>query len=75
MKPTYTVAELAARYGLDQASVIRRCRGDRPWPHLRPNARKATTWRFTEADVEAIDDLMHHGGVLVDSWGREVRAS
>ena len=73
MTPTYTVAEVADRYGMTPDQVNRRCRRA-SWPHIRPNARKSSTWMFTEADIVSIDNLMHRG-VIVDSWGREVKAS
>lgn len=73
MNATYTVAEIATRYGMTPDQVIRRCQRN-GWPHIRPNARKSSTWRFTAGDIQSIDNLMHHGAI-VDSWGREVKAS
>lgn len=77
MNPTYTIDEVAERYRLDRAQVLARCRAKtNTWPHLRPNKRDASTWLFTEADIEAIDELLHTRGPTVDSWGRiKARAS
>lgn len=76
MSPTFTVADVAERYGLRPDQVVRRCRDQRrPWPHLRVAKNDATTWRFSDADIEAIDELLRVSGPVVDSWGRERRWS
>lgn len=74
--PTYDIAAVGERYGLEPAQVIRRCRDPHhPWPHLRVARNDAKTWLFTDADLDAIDELLRVTGPVVDSWGRERRAS
>lgn len=73
---THTLSEVAARYNLNPAQVIRRCRDQRqPWPHLRVAKNDAKTWLFTDADLDVIDDMLRHSGPAVDSWGRERRTA
>lgn len=76
MTPAYSIDEVAARYGMTRAQVVRRCRRDtNPWPHLRPNRRDASTWRFTDKDIADIDNLIQQRGPVVDSWGREKKSA
>lgn len=72
---TYTLDEVGERYHLTRAQVIRRCRAPQPWPHLRVARNDATTWIFTDADLDVIDDMLRHSGPVVDSWGRERRSA
>lgn len=72
---TYTVDQVAERYHLDRAQVIRRCRAAQPWPHLRVAKNDAATWLFTDEDLEAIDEMLRVTGPVVDSWGRERRTA
>jgi hypothetical protein len=71
---THTIDAVAERYGLTVAQVVSRCRQSvNSWPHLRPNKHKASTWLFTDADIDAIDERIAQRGPVVDSWGREKR--
>ena len=76
MKALHTVAEVAAHFGLTEDQVVRRC-SDRlgGWPHLRPDATKSSTWRFTDADVEAIEARLAQRPAAADTWGRTGKKS
>lgn len=72
MSPTYSIDEVAERFRLSRADVMRRLRARvNQWPHCRPNKRDASTWYFTDRDIDAIDALLRQAGPAVDSWGRE----
>ena len=74
MTPTYSIDQVAERYNMDRDQVVRRCRRKlNAWPHLRPNKRDASTWIFTDADLDAIDSILRETGPRVDSWGRIIR--
>ncbi len=71
---THTIADVAARYRMSQAAVLRRCRSkSQPWPHLRPHKGDASTWLFTDEDIAEIDEMLRERGPITDSWGREQR--
>lgn len=71
MRKLYTIVEVAERYGLTRQQVIRKCSSPvAPWPHLRPVERKADTWRFTDDDLEAIEQRIRVREQQPDSWGR-----
>lgn len=74
----YTLEEVGEMFGnLDRAAVMRKCSHPlNPWPHIRPNQRDASTWRFTEADIAEIEHRIHVRAGAVDAWGRtQVKAS
>lgn len=76
MKPLHTVAAVGEHFGLTPDQVVRRCAAKRDaWPHLRPDATKSSTWRFTDEDVEEIERRIAHRSKVqaVDSWGRTGR--
>lgn len=65
-----------ARYGLTREQVIRKCSSSvNPWPHLRPVERKADTWRFSDEDIETIEQRIRVRELAQDSWGRTTRRS
>lgn len=74
MNRLFTIAEVAERFGLSPAQVIRKCSTSvAPWPHLRPVARKSSTWCFSEEDIEAIETRIRTRELSSDAWGRTGR--
>lgn len=76
MNELFTVEQVAEHFGLSPKQVIAKCSSSvSPWPHMRPISRKSATWRFTEEDIEAIEQRIRNREVAVDSWGRTGRRS
>lgn len=77
MKDLYSMEYVAKRYGLTHKQLVTKCSSSiSPWPHMRPSARKSSTWLFSAEDLEAIEQRIRTREVSVDSWGRtKARAS
>lgn len=72
----HTIEDVAERYGLTRDQVIRKCSSSiNPWPHMRPVERKADTWRFSDEDIEAIEQRIRVREIAQDSWGRTTSRS
>lgn len=70
----YPIEFVMERYGLSRRAVIRKCSSSvNAWPHLRPVESDAKTWRFSEEDIEAIEQRIRVREMAQDSWGRTTR--
>lgn len=76
MNELHTIEDVAAHFGLSPEQVVRKCSAPlNPWPHLRPIARKSSTWRFSDQDVADIEARISARMVGTDAWGRTGRRS
>lgn len=71
MKRFHTITAVADHFGLEVDQVRRRCStAVNPWPHIRPVQTKASTWLFTDEDIEAIEQRIRVREISNDPWGR-----
>ncbi|MFI5426105.1 HNH endonuclease signature motif containing protein [Aeromicrobium sp. UC242_57] len=76
MNKLHTIEDVAEHFGLTREQVVRKCSSSiSPWPHMRPVSRKADTWRFSDEDIETIEQRIRVRQMAQDSWGRTTRRS